>query len=362
MTRILLAPIAALAALAFSSAASAQVQIYSNGSVVRPAPRPTGKITGTIVDENGAPVARVIVQALAEMVLRDGTRVPAGSSSSSTDENGRFTIDRVPAQPVLVAAVPPPRPFSRPGMAPPQTEEPVYAITYYPGVTTRDQAQPLTVAEGGEQAIFIELRRVQPFHVRGTISSGSGRSPAGLQIMLQQMFGSGGGTRNGSVVQQDGTFDIGSVSPGSYTITARVSMDENAEFAAQDIQVVDHDLDVALALGTGGSINGRIVFQGAAPGPAPLGVNVSLGPMPGQMMFGRPLGPAPVAEDWTFRLRGLYGTFRIGVPMALVGQYRPVRMDFDGRSIQLGNTGFPGIPVHDGEHELVIYLAPVTQR
>ena len=124
--------------------------------------------------------------------------------------------------------------------------------------------------------------------------------------------------------------------------------------------MVDRDLDVPLTLGTGGSISGRIVFEGGSPGPAPLGASVSIAPIPGQMLaVGRPTGPVGVSDDWTFQARGLYGTFRIGLPMALTGQYRPVRFEFDGRNIGIVNTS---IEVREGEHQLIMYFAPADVR
>src|SRR5947207_72376 len=144
--------------LACSVAGAAQAQVYSSGSASRAQQRPTGRITGIVVDENGAPVARAMVQAMGETATSDGTIVQFGLSSAPTDANGRFTIQGVPPQPVLVGALPPPRSFARPGLSPPQPDEPVYALTYYPGATNRNQAQTLTVPDGGEQTVSIELR------------------------------------------------------------------------------------------------------------------------------------------------------------------------------------------------------------
>ena len=148
MIRTLLASI--VLTLACSIAAIAQVQIYSNGSAMRAPQRPTGKITGVVVDETGAPVAFVMVQAIGQRTMPDGTVFPVGLSSRPTDERGRFEIDGVPPQPFIVGAQPPARPFGRPGFTPPQADEPVYTITYYPGVTNRNQAQTVTVLDGGE--------------------------------------------------------------------------------------------------------------------------------------------------------------------------------------------------------------------
>jgi hypothetical protein len=361
MARRLIASI--IATFGLFAALAAQGQTDSSAIARRPAQRPTGSISGTVVDENGAPVPQVIVHAIGERSAPDGATLPMGMSSRPTDEGGRFKIDGLPAQAFLVAAMPPPG-FLRPGAggapAAQLVSQLVYGITYYPGVASRAQAQPVLVADGADQAIFIELVRQQPFHIRGSVSATSGRSPAGLQIMLQQTIGSSFSTRGIGFVQQDGTFDVGDIVPGSYGLQVGVTIDPGSEFAAQDIEVVDHDLDaVTLTLGHGGSINGRIVVQAPAIGQAPLGVSVIVSPVPGQTQLGRPMGPVAVSEDWTFQIRGLYGTYRFGVPLAALGQYRPVRVEFDGRSLGTANTA---VSVHDGDHELVMYFAPIASR
>jgi hypothetical protein len=342
----------AIFALFSVSGYSQQQQIYVGGGA-NPPQRATGTISGFVVDETGAPVEHAMVQAMGEIRNGNGAPRPMTFGGSSTDARGHFTIEVPAGQSVIVGALPPPQ-FRSPG-SPPPTDQPVYAITYHPDATIRNQAQSVVVAEGAEQTIMIELRRVQPFRVRGSVVSNSGRSPAGLNIALIRTFGSSTSSNNGATVQQDGTFDIGGVAPGHYGVTTRVSMDPNAEFAAREIDVVDHDVDVALTLGTGGSIAGRIVFEGVGPGAAPLGANISLMPMPGQLTsVGRPMGPIAIADDWTFQANGLYGRLRIGVPMAIMREYRPLKFVFDGRDI---GTGMDGIDVREGEHQLIMYFS-----
>ena len=317
-----------------------------------------GAISGVIVDDRGAPVARATVQAMGEAVMPNGARVQVGRSSMPTDANGRFRIDGLPPQSYLVAAMPP---FGRPSGiygAAPSDDQPVSGVTYFPGVIDQKQAQAVKVTANGDQAIFIELQRVQPIHVRGTVSSPSGRSTAGLQIQLQQKFGNSSSSRGVGFVQNDGTFDIAGITPGHYALVVRVAPAVAAsEFAAVEIDATDRDIDgLALALGIGGSINGRIVFDGPNPGSAPLGATVSVGPTPGGSFFG-PFAAAPVADDWTFQVRGLFGSYRFGLPMILMRQYRPARFEFDGHDIGSG-----GVEIRDGEHQLVIHLTPITSR
>jgi len=343
----------------YAPSTSAQVVTGSIGSRIGGIPggasRPSGSISGVVVDERGAPVVRASVQAIGAMRDPSGSVRLTSRGGMPTDEGGRFKIDGLPQQSFFVAAMPPFTP-PRPGAPDDQL---VYVVTYYPGVTSIDQAQAVAVAEGADVPVIIELRRVQPFHVRGTVTSPSGRSTAGLQVQIVQRFGSGTFTRGGNPVRADGTFDIPAVPPGTHAVSIRVSpMDPASEFATQEITIVDHDLDgIALVLGTGGSINGRVVFDGGAPGPAPLGAMISAMPEIGTVTAMGVRGPGTIAEDWTFRLRGLYGVYRFSLPTTAIGRYRVARIDFDGTTV--GNAG---VAIHDGDHQLIIYLVPIPTR
>jgi len=292
------------------------------------------------------------------MATADGRSVEM-TRSMPTDEGGRFRIDRLPAGSYLVAVAPS---FSirivRPGLpsSVATNDQPVDALTYFPGVLDRAQAQPVSIAAGAEQAIFIELQRVQPLHVRGTVSSPSGRSTSGVPLQLQRTIGSGSSSSLVGYVQADGSFDI-AIPPGIYTLAANVSP-TITEFAVTDLNATKGDIDgIALVLSTGGSVRGQIVFDGPTPGSAPLGAALSLAAMPGGPMLGRPFGPVPVAEDWTFEARGLYGTYRFTGPATLGLPYRTARVEFDGRDV--GNSG---VEIRDGEHQVVVQLAPIPPR
>jgi len=306
------------------------------GLVVVPGQAPSGVISGSVVDDRGAAVMRVVVHALAPPTKTFDGRIVEMTRSAPTDEGGRFRIDHLPAGSYLVAVAPPISiRIVRPGMAAAATgDQPVYALTYFPGTIDRAQAQPVTVSGSEEQTIFIELPRVAPVHVRGTVSSPSGRSTSGVMIMLGRMIGSSGGTSMAGYVQADGSFDI-PIPPGTYTLIANTAPGSTGgEFAAVDIRASDGDVnDVALVLGSGGTVRGQIVFDSASPGGAPLGATMTLGPAPGGSMIGRPFATVPVAEDWTFETTGLYGSYRFSAPGTLAMQYRVTKVEFDGREV-----------------------------
>ena len=293
------------------------------------------------------------------MATPDGRMIEM-TRSVPTDEGGRFRIDRLPAGSYLVLAAPALSVrIPRPGMAAAATDDqPVYALTYFPGTIERTQAQPVAVAADVEQTIFIELPRVAPVHVRGTVSSPSGRSTSGVSLMLGRTVGNSGSTSLAGYVQPDGSFDI-TIPPGDYSVSANTAPGTTGgEFAIADVQAINGEVNgLALTLGAGGALKGQIVFDSGSPGGAPLGAMMNLATAPGAAMIGRPFVSAPVAEDWSFEARGLYGAYRFSAPGTLSMQYRPVKVEFDGRDV--GNNA---VEIRDGEHQVVVHLAPLPPR
>jgi hypothetical protein len=333
---------------------------FGSISAVVPAQAGSGVIAGSVVDGRGAPVAHVTVHVIGPPMRTPDGRTVEMTRSMPTDEGGRFRIDHLPAQAYVVAVAPPLafRP-QRPGMPNPSPadDQPVDVLTYFPGVIDRAQAQSVAVTADGEQTIFVEVQRVMPVHIRGTVVSPSGRSTSGVPLQLQRTIGSSGSSSMVGYVQADGSFDL-AVPPGTYTLAANVSSAPGTEFAVADLKVNSAANDgVALVLSPGGTVRGQIVFDGPSPGPAPLGASLFLAAAPGGPLMGRPLGQVPVADDWTFEAKGLYGAFRFSAPNGLSMQYRPARVDFDGRNI--GNNI---VEIRDGEHQVVIHLAPVPPR
>src|ERR1700730_1150834 len=235
---------------------------------------PAAAITGWIVDEDGRPVPRVMVQAWMETTTPDGVRRQVGGGTRSDDDQGRFSLERIPPGDYVVAVVPSP---AMRGSA----ETTTYPVTYYPGVTSLQLAQKVAAVVPPTKDITLALRRVKAFHVRGTVSSPTGRSTQGLQVQVVQRFGNGSMPRATVIVGPDGRFDVAGLASGTFTLSARVSMytDSSTDFAMKEIDVVNGDLDaVELALTPGGTINGRIVFETPVRMPAPLSLSVMAAP------------------------------------------------------------------------------------
>ena len=311
---------------------------------------PSATISGSVLDDNDAPVANAMVQAWLEVTTPDGMRRQMGSSRP-TDQGGRFILERLQAAEYIVSVVP----FGMRPYGP--ADQITYGLTFYPGVTDAAKAQRVTASESSGKPITIRVRRSPSLHVRGTVTSPSGRSPAGLSVQLAQTVFTNTMMRSNTVVKPDGTFDLSGVAPGAYTISARIGYnDANSDFAVAEIEVKDRDLDgVRLNLMSGGTIHGRVVLENGSKGTAPLGLSVTLMPGLPQMssIVGRMPGSAPVASDWTFQMSGLYGRYRFNLQTQGLPDYALVRTVLDRRDIGSALD----VSITAGAHELVFYLA-----
>jgi hypothetical protein len=147
--------------------------------------------------------------------------------------------------------------------------------------------------------------------VSGTVTDSQGRPVKQGVIMVQHgrdasFFTLGGG----GMIKPDGTFTIGSLSPGEYTFHVTTNMDsddDEAESAIVPITVgMDDMTGVAIATARPTPIYGQLIFESAASGslqPAEFSLFArALDPQ--SMRFGR---MAVIKDDWTFELRAMEG-------------------------------------------------------
>jgi len=316
---------------------------------------PAAKISGNVVDEAGNPVLRVMVQAWTEVTGPDGVRRQTGSSMSSADPRGQFTLERLQPGEYFVAVFPSPI-YASPYMPAP-ADAMSYPTTYYPGVTSLAQAKKVS-ASASPQPITISLRRVKALHLRGTLTSSTGRSTQGMHVQATQSIGTSRLTRGTAVAGPGGTFDIAGMTAGAYTLSASTGFPDGAgDFATKDVEIVDRDLEgITLPLTPGGVVNGRLMVEPPTRTPAPLALLVmpaTSPPKPGEPRPNQIFRPAQVNADWTFQLRGLNGFYHFSLQMEALPDFAVVRTVFDGRDI--GNT--LDVPVTQGTHQLVFHLA-----
>jgi uncharacterized protein (DUF2141 family) len=137
--------------------------------------------------------------------------------------------------------------------------------TYYPGVIDPSSASVIDVAAGRDVAgITIPLRRSAVFHIRGTVS---GSIPSEIARPLRISVGRTGDASmftfsRGTFSGKNGTFDIGGIAPGSYSLFVMNSQGLIRVFARQPVQVGNRDLEnVALVVQPTGTLPGSVKVE-----------------------------------------------------------------------------------------------------
>jgi len=186
--------------------------------------------------------------------------------------------------------------------------------------------------------------------------SGSGRPVAGLGVSLFHRFGPGASKRDVAIVSAEGTFEIRGLRPGWYRLTVGQRPSESrpeVEFADKLIELRDSDLDgLALVLGPGASMSGRIVAEPGTSLQKPTGLRVTASVGLEQFSESHSI-TSPVAKDWFFRMTGLSGAYQIDVsadrPPAPL---KASRIIVDGVQIAAG----AGVELAEGNREAVVFV------
>jgi len=266
-----------------------------------------GVITGQVLDEFGDPVTGAFVQAVRYQFLNGQRRLVPMAGGVQTDDRGDFRMFGVAPGDYFVNAT------LRLGFTPAVSDDRFgYAPTYYPGTPVSSEAQRITVGIGQEVAgIVIQLVPARTMTIAGIARGADGRPLANAPIMVMQKAEDGGlafgGISGGSSTRADGTFAVGNIAPGSYTLQAR-SIANPAENAVTDVIVSGGDVTgVVLTVTRGATARGRIRFDGGTrpsdlrPGDVRI---FPASPDPGPL-FGA--GAGGVSDDWTFEMTGLSG-------------------------------------------------------
>ena len=135
-----------------------------------------------------------------------------------------------------------------------------YAPTYFPGVASITEARSVAVGVSQEVLdIDFGLQLVRTSRVSGHVENPDGTRPSGGNVNLTPDGAAGGrgalGTNYGSRINWDGSFSIGNVPPGRYTLRARSNDSDTPLSASQPLSVGGGDLaNVSVMLSTGGSL------------------------------------------------------------------------------------------------------------
>jgi hypothetical protein len=277
-------------------------------------------IAGRIVDEFGEPLTGAQVSVLRYAYV-NGTRQlrPAGQGSR-TDDLGAFRVFGLPPGEYYVTATL--RDDRGPRqMADDDAPSSGYAPTYYPGTTSAAEAQRVTVNLGEElNGVAFGLTMVPLARVSGRVVGPAGATPTGpiLAMPDDAVRVTGGNVRTGQI-RADGSFEIAGLAPGRYLLQAgRGRRPTNDLVGRTSIVVAGANVDnVTIQLTTAAIATGRVEADtGAAPTFRAGQVRISAVPAePAPMAFDGG-GTGPVADDFSFEVRGMSGPsyLRVNTP------------------------------------------------
>jgi hypothetical protein len=308
---------------------------------------PGAVITVLVLDENGDPVERAMVQAGVYRFL-SGRRIFTNSSANSTNDLGEARISGIAGGTYFLSASAPLLAMQGmvPARKPGQNYDESLALTFYPGVTQREQALPVQVGSGQETQVTLRMQKGRTYRVRGELPTAASDSPRS-QVMLfplrdpMDLAGMNSAMRT-IMPKADGKFEVAGVLPGRYQLV--VGRGGSSPFqnpaASALVEVRDGDVDGVMPQPVRPvTIRGRVRFEGDdQTGVAGLRVVLqSVEGMPTALNTGNP----PVtAADGTFIVEGLmpgrYQIRTLGAPSA-PGTYL--------KAIRLGTTDATSTPL-----------------
>jgi hypothetical protein len=189
-----------------------------------PNPITGGAIAGRIVTASGEPVPGMILSALMQNSDATGRLMARTVAMTQTNELGAFRLGALGEGTYVVIAVPPPPPpFGQP---PRPSGAPVLLPTYYPGTASADAAQIITIASGQTvDGLQFSMASTPGYNVSGVVLDEAGSPLSNVPVTLMIDAGNGGiSAPSTGRSDEQGTFHIGGVVPGSYRLFAGTPM------------------------------------------------------------------------------------------------------------------------------------------
>jgi hypothetical protein len=278
-------------------------------------------IAGRIVDEFGEPLTGAQVAVLRYAYVNGVRQLRPAGQGNRTDDQGAFRIFGLPPGDYYVTAT------LREDRGPRQmldddAPSSGYAPTYYPGTTSAADAQRVTVNLGEEvNGVAFGLTLAPLARVSGRVIGPAGQAPVGPIMAMPDdalRLTGAGGVRTGQL-RADGSFEIAGLAPGRYVLqVGRGRRPTNDLVGRTTVMVAGANVDgISIALTTPAVATGRVEADSGAP-PAFRAAQVRVSAVAADsapIAFGGG-GVGPVADDYTFDLRGMSGPsyLRVNTP------------------------------------------------
>ena len=284
-----------------------------------------GIITGRVLDEYGEPMSDVMIAPQRFMYQMGQKRLVGGGRTAVSDDEGEFRIFGVPPGQYYLQAT-----YRSVMINTSSDNRSGYAPLYFPGTLDPASAQRVTIGVGTEiRDVVMTMKPVKTGRISGTVLDSKGQ-PAGGMLMVMS-GGPFGMTASGAPIRPDGTFTVGGLAPGEYTLRSMQMGPRPAEseVAFLTVTVGSEDVDnLQLRAVPPSSARGRIVVDAGAALSLPSRLMVSMQPVQFAPMMNGPMQPGTVAEDMTFELKATPGRYRISLgPGAAGWSVRSVHMN-----------------------------------
>jgi len=179
---------------------------------------PFGVISGKVLDTDGDPVSGVQVSVMRWGYMRGGRRLVNAGPGASTDDRGMFRVYNLASGRYFLVAHPTGSvsayPIGAERRSPPQE---MYVTTYYPSGADSSGAAAILVSAGQEApGMDIQLRRTKVVSVSGRVSGMQSGTRYSISLVPKDQGSAGGASRGAVVRQEDSTFTLHGVSPGTY--------------------------------------------------------------------------------------------------------------------------------------------------
>jgi hypothetical protein len=234
-------------------------------------------ISGEVRNEDGFPVANILVQAMRRSYGVRGNRTVTLFSNTLTDDKGNYRLYWLDPGDYYVNASYLPQ-LPTPVNANENVPRAAYAPTYFPGTSNPVDAELVRLEGGNGRDVNFRLQRSPAVTVRGTIYSVLSGGPAPARVTLKSPEESGSTSRYDAETDAKGAFEMAGITAGMYVLSAK-TLSGSGEVGYSKIDVLNIDRPRAdVVVGPGATVNVRL-FGEVPPSVSLRALVVSLVPL-----------------------------------------------------------------------------------
>jgi hypothetical protein len=227
--------------------------------------------------------------------------LPVGTGM--TNDRGEYRVGNLNPGKYLVYAPPPLNPMMQaPAKVADGKPETGLAAVYFPGVLEASQAARVELGPGTELTGHdLRLQRIPAVRVKGKLVDGTTGKPI-TNVMVSLLAKDSFVPRNMMMIGSDGKFDLGGISPGTYTMLS-ITPSPVQMTVLQTIEVGEKPIDdLVVTSAPPPSVTGTVTVEGEKK-IKPAGMRVLIMPAQGLPVFGTSMDS--VQDDGAFTLKNV---------------------------------------------------------